>query len=163
MLAALHAESMLKKVQSSTVTVTPAPNAHVRLDEMNKIIREMESGADAAKKLADLDADAGYTGKASRKDDFGRDIGAPPTHIERGSSTVAGSDAALQAQQSGALDDGAIANNMKAQAERMAAEAQGLLAESERMIKEANEMLGISEPKKRGRKPKAKTADAASN
>ena len=169
MLAALHAEGMLKKVQAETVTVTPAQNATVRLDEMNQIIREMESGADAAKKLADLDADSGYTGKASRKDDYGREVGSPNESVQRGASTVAGSDADLatraQAPQNGALDDGAIANNMKAQADRMAAEAKGLLAESERMIKEANEMLGIKEePKKtRGRKPKAKVADASAN
>jgi hypothetical protein len=155
MLAALHAEGMLKKVQTETITVTPAQNAHVRLDEMNKIITEMESGAEAAAKLAGLDADAGYTGKASRKDDFGRDVGAPPEHIQRGAATVAGSDAA------GALTDDALANNMKAQAERMAAEAKGLLAESERMVAEANEMLGIKPAPKRGRKPKAKVADAA--
>ena len=165
MLAALHAEGMLKKVQCSTITVTPAQNAHVRLDEMNNIIREMESGADAAKKLADLDADSGYTGKASRKDDYGREVGAPSETVQRGAQTVAGSDADLatraQAPQNGALDDSAIANNMKAQAERMAAEAKGLLAESERMIAEANAMLGVDTTPKRGRKPKAKVADAA--
>ena len=159
MLAALHAEGMLKKVQTETIIVTPAQNAHVRLDEMNKIVREMESGEEAANKLAELDADAGYTGKASRKDDYGRDVGAPPTHIQQGASTVAGSDAALQANQQGALGDSAIANNMKAQAERMAAEAKGLLAESERMLAEASEMLGeTTKPttKKRGRPAKAK-------
>lgn len=165
MLAALHAEGMLKKVQTETITVTPAQNAHVRLDEMNKIIREMESGAEAAAKLAGLDADAGYTGKASRKDDFGREVGAPNDTVQRGAQTVAGSDAEraarAQAPQNGALDDSAIANNMKAQAERMAAEAKGLLAESERMVSEANEMLGIKPAPKRGRKPKAKVADAA--
>ena len=169
MLAALHAEGMLKKVQTETITVTPAQNAHVRLDEMNKIVREMESGADAAKKLADLDADAGYTGKASRKDDFGREVGAPSDTVQQGAQTVAGSDADLaaraQAPQNGALDDSAIANNMKVQAERMAAEAKGLLAESDRMVKEANEMLGIKEEpaKRRGRKPKPKVADASAS
>jgi len=161
MLAALHAEGMLKKVQTETITVTPAQGSHVRLDELNKIVREMESGADAAKKLAELDADAGYTGKASRKDDFGREVGAPSDTVQRGAQTVAGSDADLaaraQAPQNGALDDSSIANNMKAQAERMAAEAKGLLAESERMIAEANEMMGIKpQVKKRGRPAKAK-------
>ena len=153
MLAALHAEGMLKKVQTATITVTPAQNAHVRLDEMNTIVREMEQGEDAIKRMREIDADAGYTGKASRKDDYGRDVGAPPEHIQRGAATVAGSDAAL--------GDADIANSMKAQAERMAAEAKGLLAESERMIKEANEMLGVKPTAKRGRKPKAKVADAA--
>jgi len=152
MLAALHAEGMLKKVQCETITVTPAPNATVRLDELNNIVREMESGADAARKLADLDADAGYTGKASRKDDYGREVGAPPASAARNAPLAGGNQ--------GALDDSAIANNLKAQAEKMAAEAQGLLAESERMVAEANEMLGIKPTAKRGRKPKAKVADA---
>ena len=43
----------------------------------------------------------------------------------------------------------------------MAAEAKGLLAESERMIAEANQLLGVKPTAKRGRKPKAKVADAA--
>jgi len=150
MLAALHAEGMLKKVQTETITVTPAPGASVRLDEMNKIIREMESGAEAAAKLAELDADAGYTGKATRKDDFGREVGAPPASAARNAPLAGGNQ--------GALDDGAIANNLKAQAERMAAEAKGLIAESERMMAEAAEMLGETKPatKKRGRPAKAK-------
>jgi hypothetical protein len=154
MLAALHAEGMLKKVQTETVTVTPAAGQTVRLDELNKLVREMEQGEDAVRRMAELDADRGYTGKASRKDDFGRDVGAPPSHIERGSSTVAGSDAAL------ALQDADIANNMKSQAERMEAEAKGLLAEAERMQKEAAEMLGETAPKKRGR-PKKVAANAS--
>jgi len=134
MLSALHAEGMLKKVQTETITVTPAPGASVRLDEMNKIIREMESGAEAAAKLAEIDADAGYTGKATRKDDYGREVGAPPASAARNAPLAGGNQ--------GALDDGAIANNLKAQAERMAAEAKGLIAESERMMAEAAEMLG---------------------
>ena len=165
MLAALHSENMLKKVQCSTITVTPAQNAHVRLDEMNSIIREMEQGEAAVKRLRELDADAGYTGKAGRKDDYGREVGAPSETVRRGSQSVAGSDAEIatraQAPQNAALDDTSIANNIKAQAERMAAEAKGLLAESERMIAEANQMLGVKEAPKRGRKPKAKVADAA--
>jgi hypothetical protein len=150
MLAALHAEGMLKKVQTETITVTPAPGASVRLDEMNKIIREMESGAEAAQKLAELDADAGYTGKASRKDDYGREVGAPPASAARNAPLAGGNQ--------GALDDSSIANNLKAQAEKMATEAQGLLAESQRMMAEAAEMLGESKPaaKKRGRPAKAK-------
>lgn len=165
MLSALHAEGMLKKVQTETITMIAATNQTVRLDELNNILREMEQGEEAIKRMAEIDADAGYTGKASRKDDYGREIGAPSETVQRGAQTVAGSDADLkaraQAPQNGALQDTDIANTMKAQAEKMAAEAQGLLAESERMVKEANEMLGIKEPAKRGRKPKAKVADAA--
>lgn len=165
MLIALHSEGMLKKVQTETVIVTPAQNSHVRLDELNSILREMKTGEEAIRKMAELDADSGYTGKARRRDDFGREVGAPSETVQRGAQTVAGSDADLaqraQAPQNAALDDTSIASNLKLQAQRMATEAQGLLAESERMIKEANEMLGISDAPKRGRKPKAKVADAA--
>lgn len=155
MLAALHAESMLKKVQTEAVIVTAGTNNSVRLDELNKIVSEMETGADAAQRMADLDSQRGMTGSVNRKDDYGRDIGAPPAHIQRGAATVAGSDAA------GALTDSALAENMKSQAERMAAEAKGLIAESERMLAEARSMLGEPAPKKRGRKPKV--ANAASS
>jgi hypothetical protein len=167
MLMALHSEGMLKKVQTGTVTVTPATNSHVRLDELNSILREMKTGEDAIRRMAELDADRGYTGKAKRRDDYGREVGAPSETVQRGAQTVAGSDADLaqraraQAPQNAALDDSSIADNLKLQAERMAAEAKGLLAESERMIQEANSLLGITDAPKRGRKPKAKVADAA--
>jgi len=164
MLAALHAEGMLKKVQTETVTVTPAAGQTVRLDELNKLVREMEQGEEAIKRMAELDADRGYTGKARRKDDYGREVGSPSESVRRGANTVAGSDADLatraQAPQTGALDDTSIATNLKAQAERMAAEAQGLLNEAERMKKEAAEMLGETAPKKRGR-PKKVAANAS--
>ena len=156
-LQTLHGEGMLKKVQTETVTVTPTPSSSVRLDELNKVLREMATGEEAVKRMAEIDADAGYTGKASRKDDYGREIGAPPPSAQR-NAPLAGSNNPTTGQ---VLGDSDIANNLKAQAEKMAAEAQGLLAESERMVKEANEMLGIKEPAKRGRKPKAKVADAA--
>jgi len=161
MLTALHAEGMIKKVQSETITVTPAPNQSVRLDELNRIVREMEQGEEAIKRMAEIDADRGYTGKAKRKDDFGREVGAPADAFARG-QTQAGSDADLAARQSsGALDDATLATNLQAQAERMALEAKGLLAEAERMQKEANELLGVKP--KRTRKAPAKKKTTAAN
>jgi hypothetical protein len=162
-LIALHTEGMIKKVQTETVTVTPSTNAHVRLDELNKILREMASGKDALQRLADLDANAGYTGKASRKDDFGREVGGPKT-IDRGSLNATSNPQtraqAMQAPQGGALSDADIANNLKVQAEQMAAQAQQLIAESQRMADEARQMLGEPSPKKRGR-PKKAVANAS--
>ena len=157
-LLALHQEGMIKKVQTETITVTPTNTSHVRLDELNKILREMKTGEDAVKRMAEVDADAGYTGKASRKDDFGREVGAP-TNIQRGSLNATSNPEtraqSMQAPQSGALSDADIANNLKAQAEQMATQAQQLIAESQRMAEEARELLGEPAPKKRGRKPKA--------
>jgi len=157
MLQTLHAEGMIKKVQAKQVVVTPNASSHVNLDEMNGIIRKMKLGEQAIKEMADIDANRGITGKARRRDDFGREVGAP-TEFSRG-AYVAGSDAAK------ALDDASIARNLKTQADRMAAEAKSLLAESARLEKEAAALSGAKpETKpaaKAGRTKKVKTADAA--
>jgi len=152
-LETLHREGMMKKVQAKQITVTPTPSSHVNLDEMNAIIREMKTGEDALKRLAELDADAGMTGKVRPRDEFGREVGAG-TNLERGPQ-VAGSDSAK------ALDDQSLAQTLKAQAERMAAEARGLIAESERLLKEASALLPTQEKKTtRGRKKVAADAVA---
>jgi len=157
MLLALHSEGMIKKVQTETVVVTPTPTSTVKLSELNDILRQMKEGEQAIEKLSRLDADAGLTGKARRRDDFGREIGAPVDNRNR--SYVAGSDAAK------ALDDAALAENFRQQAQRMEAEAKGLLAESQRLMKEAAAMSGAkpetTPAAKRGRPAKAKVADAA--
>lgn len=157
MLQTLHAEGMIKKVQTKQVTVTPTATSHVNLEEMNGIIRKMKLGEDAIREMADLDANRGMTGRVRQKDDFGREVGAPNEFV-RGSS-VAGSDAAR------ALDDASIARDLETQAARMAAEAKSLLAESERLMKEAATMSGAGpETKpaaKAGRPKKVRAADAA--
>jgi len=136
MLQTLHAEGMLKKVQTKQVVVTPNPSSHVNLEEMNHIIRKMKLGDEAIREMANIDSNRGITGKVRPRDDFGREIGAPTEQVRQGSNTVAGSDAAL------ALDDAALARNFQQQAERMAAEARSLLAESDRLMKEANQLSG---------------------
>lgn len=152
MLQTLHVEGMIKKVQAKQVTVTPTATSSVNLDEMNAIIRKMKMGEDAIREMAELDANKGMTGKARRRDDFGREVGAPaPQRM----AEVAGSDAAK------ALDDAALARDRLAQAQRMEAEARGLLAESARLKAEAEAMAGGAPKPKRGRKPKAVAANAA--
>ena len=162
MLQTLHTERMMKKVQAKQIVVTPNATSHVNLDEMNGIIRKMKLGQEAIKEMADLDNNRGMTGKAKRRDDFGREVGAPARFNP---NEVAGSDAAM------ALDDVAIAQDRLRQAQRMEAEARGLLAESQRLMAEAAQMgaavtstepaAAISTPKKRGRKPKAVAVNAA--
>jgi uncharacterized protein (DUF2141 family) len=89
MLQTLHAEGMIKKVQAKQVVVTPNASSHVNLDEMNGIIRKMKMGEQAIKEMADIDANRGITGKARRRDDFGREVGAPVDGIRAGSAAVA--------------------------------------------------------------------------
>lgn len=159
MLQTLHAEGMLKKVQTKQVVVTPNPTSHVNLEEMNHILREMNAGEQAIKRLAELDTNRGMTGKVRPRDEFGREIGAPIDQVRQGSASVAGSDAAR------ALDDSALANDLKSQAERMSREARGLLAEAERLMQQANGLAGVpseTAKPKRGRPAKSKAvADAA--
>jgi hypothetical protein len=152
MLQTLHSEGMIKKVQAKQVTVTPTPSSSVNLAEMNEIIRKMKMGQEAIQEMANLDANKGYNGKAKRRDDFGREVGAP---IPQRMAEVAGSDAAK------ALDDAHLAQDRMAQATRMEAEARGLLAESARLKAEAEAMAGGAPKPKRGRQKKVKTADAA--
>jgi hypothetical protein len=153
MLQTLHAEGMIKKVQAKQVVVTPSPSSHVNLEELNKIINEMKTGADAVKRLANLDSQQGMSGKGRRKDDYGREVGAPPSDLS--GANVAGSDAAR------ALDDASLATSMASQATRMEAEAKGLLAESARLRSEAEAMSGGAPKPKRGRQKKVVTANAA--
>ena len=152
MLQTLHTEGMIKKVQAKQVTVTPGGNSSVNLDEMNGIIRKMKLGEDAIREMAELDANKGYTGKARRRDDYGREVGAPaPQRM----AEVAGSDAAK------ALDDVSLAQDRLKQAQRMEAEARGLLAESARLKAEAEAMAGGAPKPKRGRQKKVNAANAA--
>ena len=156
MLQTLHAEGMIKKVQTKQVTVTPTATSHVNLSEMNGIIRKMKLGEDAIREMADLDANRGMTGRVRQKDDFGREVGAP-SEFTRGAS-VAGSDAAR------ALDDVTIAQDLQTQAQRMATEARSLLAESDRLMKEAAILSGGPTAKpaaKATRSKKVRAADAA--
>jgi hypothetical protein len=59
MLETIHKEGMLKKAESKQIIVTPDAKNSVRLDELNRILKEIESGEDAAKELANLDKNAG--------------------------------------------------------------------------------------------------------
>jgi hypothetical protein len=160
MLQTLHAEGMLKKVQTKQVVVTPNASSHVNLSEMNEILRKMKLGESAVREMAELDSNRGMTGKARRRDEFGREIGAPTDMVRAGSKGVAGSDAALAAAQAplnSALDDVSIAVNLKSQAERMAKEAQQLIAESQRLLKEAATLDGAAT----AAKPATKTTRSA--
>jgi len=152
-LSALHSEGMLKKVQTETIVVTPSPNSSCKLSELNDILRQMKEGQQAADKLADLDANAGITGKARQRDDFGRELRPPP----KARDNLMGSNQGL--------DDKALAANLRQQSERMAAEAKGLMAESARLAKEASSIdkapTETTTAPKRGRPAGTKVADAA--
>jgi hypothetical protein len=165
-LQALHNEGMLKKIQTNQVIVTPTAQSNVKLDELNRIVKEMESGADALKRMQELDASAGFVDPATKRK---AERAFKEGRIAEAEAMVA----PLVAPASGALDDKALAANMLAQAKKMEVDAKGLVAEAARMKKEAQKMFPavnmksakpapvaeVPAAKTRGRK-KAATADA---
>ena len=174
-LEALHREGMLKKIATNQVIVTPTPSSSVKLDELNRLVKEMESGTEAAKRMSELDKNSGLvdpTVKRNAEANFKRD------RLEEEQRRRAAHTQPAQAPANGALDDRSIAGNMLAQAKRMESEAKGLIAEAARMKKEAEQMYpsvnagdvtvatptaeAPTTPRRRGRpsKPKA-SADAA--
>lgn len=159
-LEALHREGMIKKVPTNQVIVTPTLQSSVKLDEMNKIIREMEQGEEALKRMRELDDAQGFVDPAQKRKaeaEFKR-------AQERGETLP---EVPPLQSVDGALDDKALAANMLAQAKRMEAEAQGMIAEAARMKKEAEKMAPNvvaavlpppPAPPRRGRPPKAEKA-----
>ena len=116
----LHAEGMLKKIQTEHVVMTPQPNVKIKLNELNKILDEMKQGEDAVKKLAELDQSMGLQ---------------DPVDVAR---RMRGEKKTEPVQSTGdILGDQSLANNLRQQAARMEREANGLLAEAARLSKEA--------------------------
>jgi hypothetical protein len=141
-LEALHKEGMLKKIPTNQVIVTPTATSNVKLDELNRLVKEMESGQDAAKRMAELDSNSGLVDPAVKRDqerEFKR------RQLEEAQRRQAAGQPPVEAS-STALDDKALASNMVAQAKRMEVEARGLIAEAARMKKEAERMFPGANP-----------------
>lgn len=139
LLNTLHREGFMKKVRTQDIIMMPRPNAvGARLDEINKIIRDLETGSEAAQKAAELDANAGL---------------ADPDKKAAGVQAAAQA-AGVQAQ--GVLGDADIARNLVTQAEQMKAQMATLQAEADRLLAEAAELDPSLKTKKRGRPAKAK-------
>jgi hypothetical protein len=138
-LQVLHSEGLLKKVQTSQVIMTPNPSTRIKLDELNKILTEMEQGEAAVKRLAEIDQSRGMQDPA----EVARKMKQKITPAD------------------GILGDNTIADNLRQQASKMEAEAKGLLAESNRLLKEAaslDPVKAVSEKataKKKGRPAKS--------
>lgn len=141
MLHTLHREGLIKKVPTNQVIVTPDVKSNVRLDELNDILKKMEEGEDAVRKMAAMDAQAGLRDPIKNR-----------KMVTPAEQTVA------------ALDDSNLAQNLMAQATRMKAEAQSLLTEAARLETEAQTLTAVTSPtpakKGRGRNSAKKSAVA---
>ena len=133
-LEALHREGMIKKIPANQVIVTPTATSSVKLDEMNQIIREMETGESAHKRLQELDASTGFVDPAQKR----------KAEAEYKRSRERQAQPAVQpliSDTNSALDDKTLATNMLSQAKRMELEARSLVAEAARMKKDAQRMF----------------------
>ena len=164
-LQTLHHEGMLKKIATNQVILTPTPTSSVKLDEVNRLVKEMESGAEALKRMQEIDNNSGMVApdvKRLAESEF--------------KNRQSAQSQPLQAPATGALDDKSLAGNMLAQAKRMEIEAKSLISEAAKMKKDAERMFpGVNlsnaapapeaavtpTPAKRGRPSKKIAADAA--
>lgn len=146
-LQVLHAEGMLKKIQTEQVVMTPQPGTKIKLNELNKILDEMKQGEEATKRLAEMDnslgmQDAAQVARRMRGDKVTES--APPRTAPQKGVQASGD----------ALGDAALANNLRQQAERMSREAKGLLAEAARLEKEAASLDPVKTVKETATKAK---------
>ena len=144
----LHHEGQLKKVNTEQIVMTPQPNTRIKLNELNKILNEMQQGEDAVRRLAEMDKSMGLQDPA----DVVRRLRGPQSNVQ-GSGDI--------------LGDTSLAQQRIEQAQKMEREAQGLLAESKRLMEEAKSLdpsvgassMPIIETKPvKARKPRAKVS-----
>jgi hypothetical protein len=150
-LEVLHKEGMMKKVQTGQVIMTPQAGTAIRLDELNAILSEMAKGADAVKRLEELDRNGGLTTKKLIEQQATAPVAQPSVPP-------------LAAPVDGVLTDEAIAAQQLAQATRMRNEATALLAEATRIEGEAAKLIPTPSVVRKPRvAPSASTEKAPKN
>lgn len=135
MLVTMVNEGYVKKAQANQVIVKPNASSSIRLDELNKLLTEAGTGAEAIRKLEELDRQQG------RRDPI--KINAPMPAAAKAPDV---------------LDDATLASDYLKQATKMRSEAQGLIAEADRLEQEAKTLNPLLEDKKvakRGRPAKS--------
>jgi len=132
-LESLHSNGLLKKVPTNQVLVTPTTTSSVRLDELNDILDEMAKGEEALKKLQDLDANRGISGKTAPRRAEIQELGEKKTREAQGNTSAA-------EMLSGMLSDSDLAAQRAEQAMKMEETAKQLLAEAARLKQEAESL-----------------------
>ncbi|MFY8212809.1 MAG: hypothetical protein ACOVLB_09105 [Candidatus Nanopelagicus sp.] len=147
-LQVLHHEGLLKKSQTSQVIMTPSPNTSIKLEELNKILDEMQQGEAAVKRLAEIDKSSGMQ---------------DPADVAR---RMRGPQGVPMASSADVLDDSHLSKQRLEQATKMELEATGLLNEAKRLRSEAIAMNPALAPtpvkSTKGRKPKVVVEAAVS-
>ena len=161
-LEVLHKEGMIKKVPTSQILITPTIKSSVRLDELNSILDEMETGEEAVQRLAEIDKQAGMAPKKRVRE--GREVGMPPnntsvsrTNIDVDANASAAAYLKGNIPSEGTLTDADLAQQRLDQAQLMQKQAEQLLAEAKRLTEEAQQLS----PAKNVKTTRAKKATQA--
>jgi hypothetical protein len=134
MLETVHAERMMKRVNSDQVLITPTANSRVKLSELNQILNEMKLGESAVKRMAEIDANAGLVDAQTKR-------AAEQEYLNRQSDLMKSQTASARNTSSDlALSDKDLAANLLMQSERMIAEGNSLIKEAARLRKEAEQL-----------------------
>ena len=136
----IHKNAFMKKIRTQDIIMMPRPNTPgVRLDEINKIINDLDTGSEAAKNMAKLDAQAGL---------------ADP---DKNAAAVQAAAAVVGApSEKGILSDSILAEQLMEQANQMKSQMESLASEVTRLTEEAAALNPeLSVKKKRGRPAKA--------
>ena len=138
-LKALHEQGYLKKVQTSQIVMTPDAKSTLRLDELNKLVKEMETGDEARAKLAKADSDRGLQPPPSQR-----------ASAEAVVSTTATS--SVVETDKGALSDEDIAMDLIEQSKSMTSQAKAMMKEADRLKNDARALQGKKPFKKTAKK-----------
>jgi hypothetical protein len=130
-LQSLHRQGFIKKAPTNQVLVTPNNKSSVRLDELNGILNEMKKGEDAVKRLQEIDASRGMTGK--RRQAEPREVGVSPNSR----SIPAEGNVSAEQYLGEVLSDEVLAQQRLTQAADMKRQAEAMLAEAARLEGEA--------------------------
>lgn len=164
-LTTIHKNKWLKKVQTQGVILQPNAKSQVRLDEINKIISDLEAGGEAAQRMAEIDARRGLRDPEKTK-------GIPDyTQGQKDASKLTGDPSLLKAESTDAvidiseihsaedlaasfLDNTVLGQAQLKQADNMDAESRGLAAEAVRLREEAYGLNPELRPKRGPGRPK---------
>lgn len=121
-LLTLHKSGWIKKVRTDQIRITPNSRSSILLNELNKILNELDAGEAAKEQMNEIQKGTKKTTQAPI-----REVGMPaPDVTPIGVNEV--------------LSDSDLARDRVRQAERMRADATRLLAEAESLMKEAKSL-----------------------
>jgi len=133
-LETLHREGMIKKVATQHIIVTPNATSHVHLNELNKMLGDINTGNEASDKMKKLDENSGLVDRNTMRESQAQ----TPVREEYKGPDIDMSD----------FSDTGLARQRQAQADRMIFEADQLLTESKRLQEEAWHLDPSLKPKK---------------